>query len=114
MELTLYSAYSPWGELDFLRGLLEGANTILGETTGFLLESLIFPNTLDNNVIFPSELPVPHIEKSIFLVATSYQFSQLLMSTDGPLNPNIRTCSRLRVVPHFPSGIVERAERERA
>ena len=63
MELTLYSAYSPWGELDFLRGLLEGANTILGETTGFLLESLIFPNTLDNNMIFPSELPVPHIEK---------------------------------------------------
>ena len=67
MELTLYSAYSPWGELDFLRGLLEGANTILGETTGFLLESLIFLNTLDNNMIFPSELPVPILKKASFL-----------------------------------------------
>ena len=63
MELTLYSAYSPWGELDFSRGLLVGANTILGETTGFLLESLIFPNTLVNDRIFPSKLPVPLIEK---------------------------------------------------
>ena len=105
---------SPWGELDFLRGLLVGANTILGETTGFLRESLIFPNTLDNDMIFPSELPVSRIERSIFLVATSYQSSQLLMSTDGPLTRNIRTCSRLRVVPRFPSGIVERAKRERA
>ena len=87
----------------------------MGETTGYHLESLIFPNALDNNMIFPSELPVPLIEKkNIFLVATSYQSSQLLMSTDGPLNRNIRTCSRLRVVPHFPSGIVERAKRERA
>ena len=87
---------------------------MLGETTGFLRESLIFPNTLDNNMIFPSELPVPQIEKNIFLVATSYQSSQLLMSTDGPLNRNIRTGSRLRVVPHFLSGIVERAKRARA
>ena len=67
-------------------------------------------------MIFPSELPVPLIEKkkNIFLVATSYQSPQLLMSTDGPLNRNIRTCGRLRVVPHFPTGIVERAKRERA
>ena len=87
----------------------------MGETTGYHLESLIFPNALDNNMIFPSELPVSLIEKkNIFLVATSYQSSQLLMSTDGPLKRNIRTCSRLRVVPHFPSGIVERAKRERA
>ena len=57
VELTLYSAYLPRGELDFLRGLL------LGEATGFLLESLIFPNTLDNNMIFPSELHVPLFEK---------------------------------------------------
>ena len=114
MELTLYSAYSLWGELDFLSGFLVGANTILGETTGSLLESLIFPNMLDNDRIFPSELPVPLIEKNIFLVATSYQSSQLLMSTDGLLNRNIRTCSRLRVVPHFPSGKVEQAKRERA
>ena len=56
-------------------------------------------------MIFPFELPVPLIEKNIFLVVTSYQPSQLLMSTDGPLNRNIRTCSRLWVVPHFPSGI---------
>ena len=51
------------GRTRFLRGLVVGANTILGETTGFLLESLIFPNTLDNNMIFPSKLPVPLIEK---------------------------------------------------
>ena len=93
MELTLYSAYSLWGELDFVSGFLVGAKTILRETTGFLLESLVFPNTLDNDSIFPSELPVPLIEKkNIFLVASSYQSSQLLMSTDGLLNRNIRTC----------------------
>ena len=75
MELTLYSAYSPWGELDFLRGLVVGANTILGETTGFLLESLIFPNTLDNNMIFPSKLPVPLIEKKKRHLSCSYFLS---------------------------------------
>ena len=63
MELTLYSAYSLWGELDFVSGFLVGAKTILRETTGFLLESLVFPNTLDNDSIFPSELPVLLIEK---------------------------------------------------
>ena len=52
IPVTWNPEYPPWG-----------ANTILGETTDVLRESLIFPDTLDNDRIFPSKLPVPLIEK---------------------------------------------------
>ena len=100
IELTLYSAYITVERTRFLTRFTstEGLTQYWGKPLASFSRAWF---SLTRSVTIAS---CATDWESIFVVATSYQSSQLLMRTDGPLNRNISTCNRLRVVPHFPPG----------